>query len=66
MVKHCSPTVVMIVDWLRREYNADVEIISEGPNGSCVLAIITDGLPDKEIVMNCEELVPGVVIINVQ
>lgn len=67
MITDCQPTVVMILNWLKREFKAKIEVYKMVPLGNCTYRITPKDpkdLPDKQICLALRELVPGVVIID--
>lgn len=64
MINSCQPTVVMILNWFKREYQAVIKVHHVVPLGNCTYHIEAKDLPDKQIRVCCRELVPGVVIIK--
>lgn len=64
MINYRQPTVIMILNWFRREYKAVIRIYKAVPLGNCTYHIDAKDLPDKQIRVSCSELAPGVVIIK--
>jgi len=64
-INYCQPSVVMILNWFRREFNADIEVHETKKLGGCIYRVTGDGLPDKKLSVLCTEVVPGVVSIKI-
>jgi hypothetical protein len=65
-INYCQASVVMVLNWFRREYQASIEVYEQKKLGDCVYRVTGNGLSENKINVVCQELVSGVVVINLQ
>jgi hypothetical protein len=63
-INYLQPTVAMILNWFSREFKAKIKVHKQTKFGGCTYRVVTRKLPDELLNVTCEELVPGVIIIN--
>lgn len=59
------PTVAMILNWFVREFGAYIEVANINEySGEVKYRLISNLLPERQIDVYLEEIVPGVVIVH--